>query len=263
MSTSFSAREIADLLDQITPLAEQAGTEIMTFYKGDMDVRTKGDSSPVTAADEAAEKIIIAGLRTLTPDIPIVAEEAMAGGAKVDVSGGRFWLVDPLDGTKEFVAHRDEFTVNIALVEYGVPVVGVVTAPALDVVYTGAGLGNATVRRGTGRAEPISARVPPVSGAVITASRSHSDMKKIQELMNQQSINDLKISGSSVKFCLVAEGEADIYPRYGPTREWDTAAGHAVLLAAGGSVRSLDGTEMLYGKDHFLNSEFIARGRDA
>ncbi|MBT5458011.1 MAG: 3'(2'),5'-bisphosphate nucleotidase CysQ [Rhodospirillaceae bacterium] len=263
MSASLTDQDISRYLDLITPLAEQAGAEIMTYYKGDMDVRTKSDSSPVTAADEAAEKIIIAGLHEIAPHIPVVAEEAMAGGATPDVSGGLFWLVDPLDGTKEFVSHRDEFTVNIALVEDGVPILGVVTAPALDVVYTGAGPGTAMMRRGDGTAEPISARKQPASGAVVTASRSHSDMKKIQELMNQQSINDLKISGSSVKFCLVAEGVADIYPRYGPTREWDTAAGHAVLLAAGGSVRTLDGEEMLYGKAHFLNTEFIARGRDA
>lgn len=263
MPPPLTDQESARLLDLITPLAETAGAKIMTYYKGDMDVRTKSDSSPVTAADEAAEKIIIAGLREIAPGVPIVAEEEMAAGAKVDVSGDRFWLVDPLDGTKEFVSHRDEFTVNIALVENGVPILGVVTAPALDVVYTGAGPGNATVRRGDGKAESISARKQPAAGAVVTASRSHSDMKKIQELMNQQSINNMKISGSSVKFCLVAEGVADIYPRYGPTREWDTAAGHAVLLAAGGSVRTLDGKEMLYGKEHFLNGEFIARGRDA
>ena len=137
MTSLLTDQEIAGLLERITPLAERAGAEIMTFYKGDMDVRTKSDSSPVTAADEAAEKIIIAELRDITPDLPIVAEEEMAGGKSVDVSGGVFWLVDPLDGTKEFVAHRDEFTVNIALVEHGAPVLGVVSAPALDVVYTG------------------------------------------------------------------------------------------------------------------------------
>lgn len=263
MNTPLTDQDITRLLDQITPLAEQAGEKIMTFYKGDMDVRTKGDSSPVTAADEAAEKIINSALRTLTPDIPIVAEEEMSGGGTVDVSGGRFWLVDPLDGTKEFVAHRDEFTVNIALIENGVPVLGVVSAPALDVIYSGAGPGRAAVRRGSGPSEAISARVRPEAGAVVTASRSHSDMEKIQALMDQQSIDTMKISGSSVKFCLVAEGVADIYPRYGPTREWDTAAGHAVLLAAGGSVRTLDGKEMEYGKENFLNGEFIARGGDA
>lgn len=263
MSSALSDQDIARYLEQITPLAERAGDKIMTYYKGDMDVRTKSDSSPVTAADEAAEEIIIAGLLEIAPNIPIVAEEAMAAGAVVNVGNGMFWLVDPLDGTKEFVSHRDEFTVNIALVENGVPILGVVTAPALDVVYTGAGPGKATVRRGDGEDQPMSARKQPVDGAVVTASRSHSDMAKIQELMNKQSITDMKISGSSVKFCLVAEGIADIYPRYGPTREWDTAAGHAVLRSAGGSVRTLDGQEMAYGKDHFLNGEFIARGRDA
>ncbi len=252
----------ARLLADITELAEAAGAEIMTYYKGDMDVRQKSDASPVTAADGAAEKIIVAGLRRLTPDIPVVAEEEMDDGRTVDISGGRFWLVDPLDGTKEFISHRDEFTVNIALIENGRPVMGVVGAPALDTMYAGAGPGTATVKRGAEPARPIAARTRPARDAIMTASRSHSDMKKIQQLMDSQSIQHLKVAGSSIKFCLIAEGEADIYPRFGPTREWDTAAAHAVLASAGGSVRTMDGREMAYGKPHFLNSEFIARGRD-
>jgi len=234
----------------------------MTYYQGDFDVRNKSDSSPVTIADEAAESFIITGLNGLSPDIPVIAEEASAAGKTADVSAGRFWLVDPLDGTREFVNNRDEFTVNIALIDNQRPILGVVFAPALDVFYAAVGPGTATVQRGTGPTSPISARPMPATGAIVTASRSHSDMEKIQALMDQHSINETKISGSSIKFCLVAEGLADIYPRYGHTREWDTAAGHAVLAAAGGSVRSLDGKELLYNKEGFLNHEFIARGLD-
>ena len=255
-------RDRAALLTEIAALAEQAGAEIMTWYRGAMDVRTKSDASPVTAADHAAERIIIAGLQRIAPDIPIVAEEQMAAGGSVDVRGGRFWLVDPLDGTREFIAHRDEFTVNIALVEDGQAVLGVVVVPAQNVTYGASGPGAATVQRGSSQALPIAARPMPATGAVVAASRSHGDSRKIQTLMNRLPRSRLKISGSSIKFCMVAEGQADIYPRYGPTREWDTAAGHAVLAAAGGSVRTLAGEEMTYGKPDFLNGEFVARGRD-
>jgi 3'(2'), 5'-bisphosphate nucleotidase len=259
---AMTQQDRAALLDGVIALAERAGAEIMTYYRGEMDVRQKSDASPVTAADHAAERIILDGLRRIAPGIPVVAEEEMAAGRAVDVSGGRFWLVDPLDGTREFISHRDEFTVNIALIEDGRPVLGVVVVPARDVTYGASGAGTATVRRGGGPARPISARPMPETGAVVAASRSHGDTKKIQALMDKLPRSSLKISGSSIKFCLVAEGEADIYPRYGPTREWDIAAGHAVLAAAGGSVRGLDGKDMTYGKPHFLNGEFIARGRE-
>jgi 3'(2'), 5'-bisphosphate nucleotidase len=262
MIAALSDAHTLRLVKEITPLARDAGAKIMTYYQGDFEVRSKADASPVTAADEAAEAIIIAGLNRLTPDIPVIAEEASAAGKTADVSAGRFWLVDPLDGTKEFVNHRDEFTVNIALIDNRQPVLGVVFAPALDVFYAAAGQGTATAQRGTGAAHPISARCMPATGAIVTASRSHSDKKKIQELMDLHSIKEMKISGSSIKFCLIAEGTADIYPRYGHTREWDTAAGHAVLAAAGGSVRSLDGSTLLYNKEGFLNNEFIACGLD-
>ncbi len=149
----------------------------MTYYQGDFAVRSKADASPVTDADEAAEAIIIDGLNRLNPDIPVIAEEATAVGKTADVSAGRFWLVDPLDGTKEFVNQRDEFTVNIALIDNRHPVLGVVFAPALDVFYAAAGPGTATVQRGTAAAQPILARRMPATGAIVAASRSHSDMK--------------------------------------------------------------------------------------
>ncbi|MPY71367.1 MAG: 3'(2'),5'-bisphosphate nucleotidase CysQ [Alphaproteobacteria bacterium] len=254
--------EISRLLQPVRALALEAGAEIMKYYKGEMGVRRKDDASPVTDADEAAEAIILPALRELTPGIPVVAEEAMSAGAAVDVSGGRFWLVDPLDGTKEFIAHRDEFTVNIALVVDGAPVLGVVHAPALALTYAAAGPGTATVERSGAAPAPIAARAVPAGGLVAVGSRSHGDREKMQALFSHLTIAEVKVAGSSIKFCLVASGEADIYPRYGHTREWDTAAGHAVLRAAGGSVRTLDGAEMGYGKPHFLNDEFIARGRD-
>jgi 3'(2'), 5'-bisphosphate nucleotidase len=245
-----SDAELIRLLPPVRELALRAGAEIMTYYKGEMGVREKDDASPVTDADEAAEAIIL-------------AEEAMAAGGAVDVSGGRFWLVDPLDGTREFIAHRDEFTVNIALVIDGAPVLGVVHAPALDLTCCAAGHGTAMMERAGAPAVAIAVRGAPADGLVAVGSRSHGDQAKMQELLGKMTISEVKVAGSSLKFCLVASGEADIYPRYGNTHEWDTAAGHAVLRAAGGSVRTLDGAELAYGKaPRFLNDEFIARGRE-
>jgi 3'(2'), 5'-bisphosphate nucleotidase len=255
--------DLSQLLPEIIALADAAGAETLRHFRKDGEVREKADKSPVTVADEAAERIILAGLKILTPDIPVVAEEEAAAGNIPDVGTAPFWLVDPLDGTREFIAGRDEYTVNIALIEDGVPVLGVVLAPAQDVSYWADGIGRAMVRRKAEEApQPITAREAPEGGAVVTASRSHGDQKKIQALMDKEKIGSLRISGSSIKFCLVADGTADVYPRYGSTREWDTAAGHAVLRAAGGSVRKFTGEEMVYGKEDFLNPEFIARGRD-
>ena len=248
------------LLSEIVVLADLAGAEIMKIYRGDMQVRQKADSSPVTAADEAAEEIILAGLRKLTPDIPIVAEEETAAGKIVEVGDQPYWLVDPLDGTKEFIAHRDEFTVNIALIETLFPTMGVVLAPALDTSYAADGPGTAIRRIGNQPPQSIAARRIPDQNVIATASRSHGNKDKMQALLTGYALGDVVVSGSSIKFCIVACGEADIYPRYGPTCEWDIAAGHAVLNAAGGSVCTLDGNDMRYGKPKFLNPEFIAYG---
>jgi 3'(2'), 5'-bisphosphate nucleotidase len=248
------------LLSEIVALADLAGIEIMKIYRGDIQVRQKADSSPVTAADDAAEKIILAGLRKLTPNIPAVAEEEAAAGKIVEVGDQPFWLVDPLDGTKEFITHRDEFTVNIALVENLSPTMGVVFAPALDTSYAADGPGTA-VKRNCGQVpQSIAARLIPDQDVITTASRSHGDKDKMQALLKDYALGEVVVSGSSIKFCIVACGEADIYPRYGPTCEWDIAAGHAVLNAAGGSVCTLDGNDMRYGKPKFLNPEFIAYG---
>ena len=217
-------------------------------------------------ADEAAEKIILADLAAIAPEIPVVAEESVAAG-RVPVIAERFFLVDPLDGTKEFVSHRDEFTVNVALIEAGEPVLGVVFAPARRELFWG------DVRAGkAGRidADPdgtmpsmgtaISARALPAGGLTAVASRSHRTPETDTFLANYP-VTEFRSIGSSLKFCLVAAGEADIYPRLGTTMEWDTAAGHAVLLAAGGTRHRSRRRAVPYGKPGFRNGHFVARGR--
>jgi 3'(2'), 5'-bisphosphate nucleotidase len=260
MIAAMSLTSVEELLPRVREVAWQAGAEILKYYRGTFDVRAKKDASPVTEADEAAERIIIPALRALAPGIPVVAEEMMAQGAIVDVAGQPFWLVDPLDGTREFVDRRDEFTVNIGLIENRRPVLGVVYVPARDITYTGCVPGGATEQAGRAAPRRIAARRPPAEGVVVTASRRHGDQEQLDKLLGGMKVKEFKTSGSSIKFCQVASGEADIYPRYGPTSEWDTAAAHAVVLAAGGSVRTLDGAELVYGKPKFLNPEFIARG---
>ena len=250
------------LLAGIRALALSGGEEILKFYRGKFEVRQKTDFTPVTEADEAAEALIVAGLRALAPHIPVVAEEEMAAGHREDISGGRYWLVDALDGTREFVNHRDEFTVNIALIEDTRPVMGVVHAPAQGVTYWAHGPRTAMVARSGAAPLSISARHVPAGGAVAVASRSHGDPEEMQKLAGNITISEVKTSGSSIKFCMIAEGAADIYARYGHTREWDTAAAHAVLAGAGGSVRDAAGVELAYAKPDFLNPPFIARGRE-
>jgi 3'(2'), 5'-bisphosphate nucleotidase len=254
------------MLQSLIYTAQRAGGAIMAVYATDFAVRDKADSSPVTVADEAAEKIILADLEQTAPGVPVVAEEAVSAG-KVPVIAERFFLVDPLDGTREFVSRRDEFTVNVALVENGEPILGVVFAPARRELYWG------DVRAGkAGRidADPdgtmpsmgngIHARVAPAGALVAVASRSHRTPETDTFLANYP-VTEFRSIGSSLKFCLVASGEADIYPRIGTTMEWDTAAGHAVLVAAGGSVTDLAGAPFRYGKPGFRNGNFVAWGR--
>jgi 3'(2'), 5'-bisphosphate nucleotidase len=256
----------SDLLQSIIYTVQRAGGAIMAVYATDFAVRDKADASPVTEADEAAERIILADLAKIAPEIPVVAEEAVAAG-KVPVVADRFFLVDPLDGTKEFVSRRDEFTVNVALIENGAPVLGVVFAPARRELFWG------DVRAGkAGRidADPdgtmpslgssIAARPIPSHGLTAVASRSHRSPETDAWLSNY-SVAEFRSIGSSLKFCVVAMGEADLYPRLGPTMEWDTAAGQAVLVAAGGSVTDMDGVPFRYGKPGFRNGNFIAQGR--
>jgi len=254
------------LVQSLIYTAQRAGGAIMAVYATDFAVKDKADASPVTVADEAAERIILADLAAIAPGVPVVAEESVAAGL-VPVIADRFFLVDPLDGTREFVSRRDEFTVNVALVENGEPVLGVVFAPARHELYWG------DVKAGKAGhidADPdgtmpsmgtaIHARQAPPRGLTAVASRSHRTPETDAFLSNYPVSEFLSI-GSSLKFCLVAAGKADLYPRIGTTMEWDTAAGHAVLSAAGGSVTDLEGGPFRYGKPGFRNGNFVARGR--
>lgn len=249
------------LLAALRDAALAAGVEIMKVYEGEIDVAHKDDASPQTLADLRAEAVILKHLDNAFPDIPVVAEESVAAGRTPRDIGTRFFLVDPLDGTKEFVNRNGEFTVNIALVEDGRPVAGVVYAPALHRLFAGAEGVGATVIDGIGEtmppAEPIHVRPRPAGGLTVVASRSHHS-PELDAYLEDITVESLKPAGSSLKFCVVAAGEADLYPRLGPTMEWDTAAGHAVLAAAGGRVVCLDGQPLTYGKPDFRNPFFIA-----
>ena len=247
-------------LPRLVALARQAGEAIMEIYATDFEHQPKADDSPVTAADLAAEAVIEKGLAEFAPGIPLVAEEAASQGRLPDISGGLFWLVDPLDGTREFVSRNGEFTVNIGLIEGGSPVLGIVHAPALDLTFTGLVGDSATVSRDGQAPAAISVRPAPAGGVTIVASRRHGDPEAIDRLLRGHPVADRKTAGSSLKFCLVAEGEADIYPRFGRTMEWDTAAGQAVLTAAGGHVTDEHGAPLGYGKPGFENPPFIAWG---
>lgn len=252
------------LTGALARIAIEAGDVMMEIYAREFTVAEKEDRSPVTEADGAAEAVILAALAKLTPDIPVIAEEAFSEG-DVPRIGNIFYLVDPLDGTKEFINRNGEFTVNIALIEDGQPVAGVVFAPAIDRMFTGNSETGATQCKVSGSklgaAEPIRVRDAKGQPLVAIASRSHRDAKT-DEYLAHYNIGDIVAAGSSLKFCLVATGEADIYPRHGRTMEWDTAAGHAVLLAAGGDVTRLDGSPFLYGKadEGFANTFFVAKG---
>jgi 3'(2'), 5'-bisphosphate nucleotidase len=248
---------LPELLPPILELAGAAGAAILQHYGPEIEVRRKEDASPVTAADEEAEEVILAGLSRLTPEIPAVSEEAFARGEIAAHAPQRFWLVDPLDGTKEFLKRNGEFTVNIALIEGGRPVLGVVSAPALALAYAGAAGVGAREWRG-GKARPIAVRQAPEAGLTVVASRSHGDAEALERFLEGRRVAVERQAGSSLKFCLVAAGEADLYPRFGRTMEWDTAAGHAVLAAAGGRVRTLAGEELGYGKPGFENPHFVA-----
>ena len=253
-------QNLPELLPEIVSVAQDAGAEIMKIYATDFDVNWKSDSSPVTAADEGAEAIILPKLRELTPHYTIVAEEAVTKDGVPDIGSAPFWLVDPLDGTREFLNRNGEFTVNIALVIDKEPKLGVIYVPAQDTTYTGlVGVG-ATRQIGDDAPEPISTRTPPEEGVTVLASRRHGDPEVLSTFLKDRPIAEIRNAGSSLKLCLVAAGEGDIYPRFGNTMEWDIAAGHAILSAAGGRITTEDGEPMLYGKETMLNPHFIAWG---
>jgi 3'(2'), 5'-bisphosphate nucleotidase len=252
--------DLRELLEGARCAARAAATAILEIYETSFQVRAKADASPVTEADERAETIIVAALTKLAPEIPVVAEEMAARGAAA--AGARFWLVDPLDGTREFVAKNGEFTTNIGLIEGDRPILGVVHLPVANVTYCGAGPDTATRQEQDRTAIRIAARRIPAAGAVVIHSRSHGNHAKLAEYLATLREPQTRIAGSAAKFCFVAEGSADLYPRFGPTMEWDTAAGQAVLEAAGGSVTGFDGARFRYAKPGFLNPAFLARGRD-
>jgi 3'(2'), 5'-bisphosphate nucleotidase len=247
------------LMEGLLPIARRAGKAILDVCGGAFVVLGKEDGSPLTEADMRSEAIILAGLANLSPGVPVISEEAASAGGTPAV-GAKFWLVDPLDGTKEFVSRNGEFTVNIALVESGVSKVGIVLAPALGRVWAGAIGHGAFLEDAEGRRH-ISVASPGDDGLIVVSSRSHGDAQALERFLAGRKVAASVTAGSSLKFCLVASGEADVYPRFGPTMEWDTAAGHAVLAAAGGRVTDLDGRDLAYGKAGFRNPGFVAWGQ--
>ncbi len=257
----LSSEELAALLPAVRAAAEQASAAILRHYEAGAEATQKADGSPVTAADNDADAIILSALRQLTPTIPVVTEEEVSAGRIPDISAGTFWLVDPLDGTKEFIKRNGEFTVNIALIQGGEPALGVVMLPVGGTIYAASGPGTA-VRAGAGQKdEPIQVRAVPAVGLTVLTSRSHADNAALDEFLTGRRVANRVAAGSSLKFCRVAEGVGDVYPRLGPTCEWDIGAGHAVLIGAGGSLSLLDGEPFPYGKaPTFLNPHFVAWG---
>jgi 3'(2'), 5'-bisphosphate nucleotidase len=238
-------------------LVADAAVEILAVQSAGFSVREKKDSSPVTLADMRAEKVIVEGLRAGSR-IPVIAEEEVAAG-KVTAAGAEYWLVDPLDGTREFAAGRPEFAVNIGLVRNGRVVLGAVASPATDEIYAGI-VGVGAWKLAGGVKTPISARTAPAQGLTIMASRHYKDDPALAAFLKGFKIASVTNIGSALKFCALAEGKADFYPRLGRTMEWDTAAPQAVLEAAGGCVLTLDGAPMGYGKAGFENPHFLCWG---
>ena len=247
-----------DLLELAIGLAFEAGAAIMTVRARGFDVTRKADASPVTEADTAAEAIIVTALRRATPDIPVIAEEEVAAG-RITEAGAAFWLVDPLDGTREFAKGLDEFAVNVGLVRNGRPVLGAVGAPAWGAVYGGI-VGQGAILRDASGERAIAARRPPAEGLAVLASRHHGADGRMAEFLAGRRIASVTGMGSALKFCRLAEGAADLYPRFGRTMEWDTAAPHAVLAAAGGEMCRLDGAPFMYGKPGWENPGFVCTG---
>jgi 3'(2'), 5'-bisphosphate nucleotidase len=248
------------LLETAWRAALAGGEAIMAVYAQAFDVRQKLDKTPVTEADLAAERVIVGILQDVFPEIPIVSEE-LVDAEGLPPSAERFWVVDPLDGTREFVAKNGEFAVCIGLVEDGRPVLGVLHGPAVGLTYAAYGKGTATRQRPGGAIEPIDARIPSPHGLVVVHSRSHENSRRVGEFLESYPVLERKKCGSALKFGLIAAGEADLYPRFGTTMEWDTAAGQAILEAAGGRVETLAGTPLTYGKPGLKNDGFVAWGR--
>lgn len=252
------------LIEPVREIAQEAGRAIMDIYDNPGAVETKSDGSPVTEADRESHRVIAGRLRDLTPEIPILSEESAQAPYDERRHWTGFWLVDPLDGTKEFIDRRDEFTVNIALVADGVPVLGAVGIPAKDTLYWGVDGDGAWRQRGGADPEPIEVAHYRGGTPTVVASRSHAGPETqafIDRVTDAAGDCALRSMGSALKICLVAEGEADVYPRLGPTSEWDIGAAHAVLAAAGGTLTTARGGPVGYNKENILNPWFVAAGR--
>ncbi len=256
----MDANDSRALLLLAVQLVRRASAAIMTVREQGFAIARKSDDSPVTAADHAAEALIVTGLRAATPDIPVIAEEEVAAG-RVTGPSALFWLVDPLDGTREFAAGRDEFAVNVGLVRDASPLLGAVALPASGAVYAGIVGACAWRQDAAGREQPISARMPPAAGLDVMASRHYADDPKLAAYLKDRPIASVTNIGSAMKFCRLAEGKADLYPRLGRTMEWDTAAPQAVLEAAGGTILTFDGVPLRYGKPGWENPPFICTGK--
>ena len=243
-----------NLMTGIMSIAYKAGQAILEIYHSPFTVSFKEDASPLTEADTTAQDLIYLALKELTPHISIVSEEI----ENPEINANIFWLVDPLDGTKEFINRNDEFTVNIALIQNNMPLLGVIYAPALNLLYGGIVGKEAFKITSQGQRVPLHAQSNINSEIIAVCSRRHGDMEQLKAFLPPLVENNFLPVGSSLKFCKIAEGSAHIYPRFGRTMEWDTAAGQAILMAAGGSVTSLDGDILTYGKKGFENPHFIA-----
>ena len=248
----------SSLLGPLLDIVRDAGDRILAVYETDFEVNTKADKTPVTEADLLAHNAIVSALQRITPDIPVLSEESSKIAFEERRRWESYWLVDPLDGTKEFINRNGDFTVNIALIQRGEPIIGVVYMPVGGLSYYGSVGVGAYRREANGAERPIHVRVNAEDPVRVVASRSHRG-ELLDGYLAKLGAHKIVSRGSSLKFCLVAEGAADVYPRLGPTCEWDTGAGHAVLLAAGGHVVDLDGKPLRYnGKESLLNPHFIA-----
>lgn len=260
-----------DLLEALLPVVLAAGRIEMKYFDSGVEVKTKADATPVTVADHEAEVVLVDGLNRIAPGVPVIAEESVAAG-KVPETGGEFFLVDPLDGTRAFIARKPDFTINIGLVRDNQSVFGIIYAPALGKFFATRGLQDAVEADIAPEAQgkrlddytfrPLYARDPDPNALVAFASRSHA-AQDTDAFLKRLPITETKKASSSLKFCLIARGEADLYARLGQTSEWDTAAGQAILTAAGGSVTTLDGAPLTYGKraDRYINPHFVAWAR--
>ena len=253
-------QRIDKLLPSLCQTARKAGEAILDVYRQNFAVSNKIDDSPVTAADLAAEACILSSLAKLTPDIPAISEEDFYKGSIPDISSGVFWLVDPLDGTKEFVKKNGNFTVNMGLIAQGVPVAGVLYAPVGEMLYFANG-SSAFMQRNNGPVHPILTRAVPAEGMDVLSSRTHRNPGRFDAFIKPFPVKQIRHYGSSLKMGMIAAGEADLYPRFGLTMEWDTAAGHAIVNAAGGAVLQPDGSPLIYGKPGFKNPPFVVWGR--